>query len=321
MHKLPQPVKLWYLSSFFRYERAQAGRYRQFWQVGAEAIGSRRPGRRRGVDPPAARAADRAGRARPAPAPLLPRHPGDPRAVSRAPAGPPPRARGRSSAARSAAGSSSTRCGPSTATTRARGRSWPPPRACSTSSTPTTPRTSPRSARSSTPPAWTTSSTRRSSAGSTTTRGRCSSSPPMRSARRARVGGGGRYDGLIEQLGGPSTPGTGWAAGIERMLLAAEDRPRPEPVVDLFVASPGERATTVFALAAEGRRAGLNVQQELGRALAEGPAQAGRPPRRPLRRHRRRRRASSRTCESGEQETVDDATAVVARVLRGRHPG
>jgi histidyl-tRNA synthetase len=43
MHKRPQPVKLWYLSSFFRYERAQKGRYRQFWQVGAEALGSNDP--------------------------------------------------------------------------------------------------------------------------------------------------------------------------------------------------------------------------------------------------------------------------------------
>ena len=43
MHKLPQPVKLWYLESFFRYERPQAGRYRQFWQIGAEAIGSADP--------------------------------------------------------------------------------------------------------------------------------------------------------------------------------------------------------------------------------------------------------------------------------------
>jgi histidyl-tRNA synthetase len=43
MHKRPQPVKLWYLSSFYRYERAQAGRYRQFWQVGAEALGSEDP--------------------------------------------------------------------------------------------------------------------------------------------------------------------------------------------------------------------------------------------------------------------------------------
>ena len=43
MHKVPQPVKLWYLSSFFRRERPQAGRFRQFWQVGAEAIGSDDP--------------------------------------------------------------------------------------------------------------------------------------------------------------------------------------------------------------------------------------------------------------------------------------
>src|SRR5690606_14426132 len=35
MHKLAQPVKLWYFGPFFRYERAQAGRYRQFWQIGA----------------------------------------------------------------------------------------------------------------------------------------------------------------------------------------------------------------------------------------------------------------------------------------------
>jgi histidyl-tRNA synthetase len=43
MHKLPQPVKLWYLSSFFRAETPQRGRYRQFWQIGAEAIGSETP--------------------------------------------------------------------------------------------------------------------------------------------------------------------------------------------------------------------------------------------------------------------------------------
>jgi histidyl-tRNA synthetase len=43
MHKRRQPVKLWYLSSFFRHERAQAGRYRQFWQIGAEALGSEDP--------------------------------------------------------------------------------------------------------------------------------------------------------------------------------------------------------------------------------------------------------------------------------------
>ena len=43
MHKLPQPVKLWYSGPFFRYEAPQAGRYRQFHQIGAETIGSDDP--------------------------------------------------------------------------------------------------------------------------------------------------------------------------------------------------------------------------------------------------------------------------------------
>jgi histidyl-tRNA synthetase len=48
---------------------------------------------------------------------------------------------------------------------------------------------------------------------------------------QAALGGGGRYDRLVEELGGPATPGVGWAAGIERILLAStqelERRPRP----------------------------------------------------------------------------------------------
>ncbi|MCX6718140.1 MAG: histidine--tRNA ligase [Candidatus Staskawiczbacteria bacterium] len=43
MHNLPQPVKLWYLGPFFRYERPQAGRFRQFHQFGFEAIGDATP--------------------------------------------------------------------------------------------------------------------------------------------------------------------------------------------------------------------------------------------------------------------------------------
>jgi histidyl-tRNA synthetase len=43
MHKLPQPVKLWYWGPFFRYERAQKGRQRQFWQLGIESLGSDDP--------------------------------------------------------------------------------------------------------------------------------------------------------------------------------------------------------------------------------------------------------------------------------------
>jgi histidyl-tRNA synthetase len=49
------------------------------------------------------------------------------------------------------------------------------------------------------------------------------------------VGGGGRYDGLVQQLGGPSTPGIGWAAGIERMLLASDRPAPPQRPLDLYV--------------------------------------------------------------------------------------
>ena len=43
MHNLPQPIKLWYMGPFFRYERPQAGRYRQFHQFGFEALGEKNP--------------------------------------------------------------------------------------------------------------------------------------------------------------------------------------------------------------------------------------------------------------------------------------
>jgi histidyl-tRNA synthetase len=43
MHKLPLPVKLWYLAPMFRYEAPQSGRYREHWQLGAEVIGSADP--------------------------------------------------------------------------------------------------------------------------------------------------------------------------------------------------------------------------------------------------------------------------------------
>src|SRR5205823_12833473 len=49
------------------------------------------------------------------------------------------------------------------------------------------------------------------------------------------VAGGGRYDRLIEQLEGPRTPACGWAAGVERMLLASPPFPVPPELVDLFV--------------------------------------------------------------------------------------
>jgi histidyl-tRNA synthetase len=83
------------------------------------------------------------------------------------------------------------------------------------------------------------------------------------------VAGGGRYDGLIELLDGPPTPASGWAAGIERMLLASREPTAGTELVDLFVAlaKPGG-ARAGFELAREARRAGLQAQLELaGRSL------------------------------------------------------
>ena len=83
------------------------------------------------------------------------------------------------------------------------------------------------------------------------------------------VGGGGRYDRLIEQLGGPPTPASGWAAGVERMLLAAGEQPVQCELVDLFIALPGhDGVRAAFRLAREARQAGLRAQLELaGRSL------------------------------------------------------
>jgi histidyl-tRNA synthetase len=82
------------------------------------------------------------------------------------------------------------------------------------------------------------------------------------------VGGGGRYDGLIEQLGGPSTPAIGWAAGIERIMLALGGL-EEAGARDLFIAAAGEEERRrAMALAGELRRAGLSVEVDLaGRAL------------------------------------------------------
>jgi histidyl-tRNA synthetase len=57
-------------------------------------------------------------------------------------------------------------------------------------------------------------------------------------AAQNAVGGGGRYDGLVEQLGGPATPGVGFALGVDRILLACDAEAAfdgPQAAVDVFV--------------------------------------------------------------------------------------
>ena len=80
------------------------------------------------------------------------------------------------------------------------------------------------------------------------------------------LGGGGRYDGLIEALGGNPTPGIGFALGSDRILLAcdAEDAfPLPEPILDAFIIdTTGGRAALV--LARELRSAGISSDRSWG---------------------------------------------------------
>jgi histidyl-tRNA synthetase len=74
------------------------------------------------------------------------------------------------------------------------------------------------------------------------------------------VGGGGRYDGLAEALGGPSLPGMGFALGIDRILLAAEDRASERGGVDVyFVALGDEAASVALRLATQLRADGVGA--------------------------------------------------------------
>jgi histidyl-tRNA synthetase len=81
------------------------------------------------------------------------------------------------------------------------------------------------------------------------------------------VGGGGRYDGLVEELGGPPTAGVGWAAGIERILLVSEEEPEEEKP-DVYVAREGNNAREAFRLLRVLRAHGVSAQMEqAGRSL------------------------------------------------------
>ena len=89
---------------------------------------------------------------------------------------------------------------------------------------------------------------------------------------QATVGAGGRYDGLIELLGGPPTPGTGFATGIERTLLNLRARgiEAPEsPSVDVVTIPLGEHGpAAALRLAQTLRAAGLAVRAGIpGRSL------------------------------------------------------
>ena len=88
---------------------------------------------------------------------------------------------------------------------------------------------------------------------------------------QATVCGGGRYDGLVEQLGGAPTPAVGWALGMERLvLLLAQMDAGAAPAPHLYVVNRGAEAElAALALARDLRRLGLKVELD-GSAAAFG---------------------------------------------------
>jgi histidyl-tRNA synthetase len=96
--------------------------------------------------------------------------------------------------------------------------------------------------------------------------------------QQSSISGGGRYDYLVEEIGGPPTPGVGFGAGIERLLLAVPDSERESEQIDVFFAlDDGAPRAEVLALVADLRRAGKAAETDYaGRSLKGQLTQAGR---------------------------------------------
>ncbi|MEA2161464.1 MAG: histidyl-tRNA synthetase [Solirubrobacteraceae bacterium] len=319
MHKLPQPVKLWYLSSFFRSEAPQRGRYRQFWQVGAEVIGAAGPDtdaelivvlsellQAVGVKDTQLRLASL----------------GSPETRNEY--------RGELTAY--------LREHEDGLSSEVRARIELNPMRAFDSNDPRTretmrgaPKLMDRLA-SDDAEHFAQVRTLLDDAGipyeldTTLVRGLDYYTRTLFEftsdalGAQSGVAGGGRYDRLIEQLGGPVTPASGWAAGVERMLLAGPELPTAPDLVDLFVARAAvEDAAdrTAFELAREARRAGLAAQLELtARSLKGQLKQADRIGARYVAIVADSEHASLKNMESGEQRELQPQD-VIPTILRG----
>lgn len=98
---------------------------------------------------------------------------------------------------------------------------------------------------------------------------------------QSAVCGGGRYDGLVEEVGGPPTTGIGFAMGMERVLLALEKQnllPEQNTYADVFVVTPvAEHVPMAFKIVSELRAAGLRTEiDSLGRSMKAQMKQANR---------------------------------------------
>ena len=128
---------------------------------------------------------------------------------------------------------------------------------------------------------------------------------------QSEVGGGGRYDGLVEQLGGPPTAAIGWAAGIERILLALETEAEPSSR-DVFVAvADEEQRPRALAIIVQLRHAGLSAETDLAdRSLKGQIRQADRVGARQTLILEADGSAQLRDMQSGDQRAIDPGRAV-----------
>jgi histidyl-tRNA synthetase len=80
---------------------------------------------------------------------------------------------------------------------------------------------------------------------------------------QSAVAAGGRYDGLVESLGGPALPGIGFAIGVERLVLMKGEAKVPAPRPDIFFAAMGtEAAEKAFVLMSRLQRAGFSAEMD-----------------------------------------------------------
>jgi histidyl-tRNA synthetase len=317
MHKLPQPVKLWYLSTFFRAEAPQKGRYRQFWQVGAECIGSGQPEVDAELIVLLAELLEAAGIR-------------DTELHLSSLGTPETRADYREELI------AFLRAHADEVSDDVRARFEQNPLRAFDAKDPATIQTMQGA------PKLIERLAAEDSEHFAAVRGlldevglRYRIDPTLvrgldyytrtvfefksqALGAQSTVGAGGRYDGLIEQIGGQDTPGCGWASGVERMLLATREIPVAPPVVDLYVAVAEERAVSrAFRLACDARRAGLGAQLELSRrALRRQLTQADRLGARYVAIVGDADPAALKEMTSGEQAELELA-GVIPTILRG----
>ncbi len=97
-------------------------------------------------------------------------------------------------------------------------------------------------------------------------------------AAQSAVGGGGRYDGLSEDIGGPALPGVGWALGVDRTMLALDAEgiaPRGRPRLEVYAVPIGDEARrTLFRIVVDLRRSGIAADLAYGSRGLKGAMRA-----------------------------------------------